>query len=1060
MKKCTERVWQSNLLHLCFGLLLMLAAYSASAQDPPQYGTPYSGVPDPRDVNMYQVHTRIFSSGGNFQGVISRLSNIRNLGVNTIYLMPHYTIGTDSRASGSPYCIKDFKGVDPEYGTLTDLRQLVDDAHTLGMAVILDFVVNQTSFDHPWITQHPDWYQHDGAGNIVALFPDVAALDMNNVNVQNAMIEAMRYWIFAANVDGFRCDFANNAPVSFWTAVIGNLRGITTHKLLMLAEGDRVENFQGGFDFNFGDKFFWDALRPISSGTSLAQLQTTTDTEYSLATGTQQVVRYTTNHDLVGRNDINVKPFDVFVNHNGVVANFLVCAFMRGVPFLMSGQEVDFTSFVPYPWRTPKIDWSVNTTAAADFTKILNFRTNSAAIRRGTMTNYSNTNVCAFTKITGSEKVVVLVNLRNSTQSFVIPSAMAGTYTNAFATGTQVTLTNGATQSLGAFQYLVLTNTSSCTPTAITPYVSVNGGAWTQTSTASLTAGGSVAFGPQPTTGGSWSWSGPNGYSATTREITLTNVQTNQSGNYVATYTNDSGCQSTQTFSLTVNAPPSNVPSPWLTADIGAVGAAGSANYANSIFTLNASGADVFDFADEVRFVYQSYSGNVTVTAKVESLTNTNAWAKAGVMIRETLDANATNASMLLTPSNGFNFQYRNGTGAGSTAAGSGAGTIPNWVRITRSGNTITAYSSTNGTSWTSVGSLTITLPSSVYIGLFATSHNDGVITTATFSNVTVTAGANNPPTANAGPDKSLTAGTTSTTLPGSGSDPDGTAVTYSWTKVSGPAVTLSNANTATLSVSGLTNGSTYVFQLTVSDGVLTASDQVQVTVSNTTQYYAIRNRWQNNYLYDAGANVGYGATVANNNYRWEKVAVDATNFRLRNVGTGEYMHIENQTGSVQCTAITLDWWSAQWYSQSVDATYVRIRNRWQNASMIHIENLTGSAQYAGAQDGWYSAQWELVPNGSSSGRMRTAVAEEEVEEEKVFAIYPNPSSGNRFTIVVPVMKEGQAADATIFDISGKAIWQKTLVKTEEVKHDFKPGMYVVRVHAPVGVWVSKVIVR
>jgi glycosidase len=362
-------------------------------------------------------------------------------------------MGTDSRASGSPYCIKDFKGVGAEYGSLTDLRNLVDGAHQRGMAVILDFIVNQTSFDHPWITQHPDWYQRDGSGNIIALFPDVAALDMNNINVRNAMIDAMRYWIFAANVDGFRCDFANNAPVSFWSAVISNLRGITSHKLLMLAEGDRGENFQAGFDFNFGDKWFWDALRPVATGTSVAQLQTTTNTEYALATGSQQVVRYTTNHDIVGRNDLPILPFQLFQNHDGVEVNFLVSALMRGVPFLMSGQEVDFSSFVAYPWYNPKINWGANTGAAADFTNILNFRTSSNAVRRGTMTNYSNSNVCAFTKIAGSDKVVVMANMRNSSQTFVIPSALAGTYTNPFNSNSSVTLTNGATQTLGAFQY-------------------------------------------------------------------------------------------------------------------------------------------------------------------------------------------------------------------------------------------------------------------------------------------------------------------------------------------------------------------------------------------------------------------------------------------------------------------------------------------------------------------------------------------------------------------------------------------------------------------------------
>lgn len=185
------------------------------AQDPGQYSTPFKGVPDTRDITMYQMNTRAFSPGSNLAGVTARLDEISDLGSNVVYLMPVFPVGTDARSkvasSASPYCIKDFTAVGAEYGTLTDLRQLVDGAHSRGMAVILDWVVNQTSWDHPWITQHPDWYVRDANGVIqqVGSYADVAALDVNNVNVRNAMIKAMRYWIFAASVDGFRCDFAD-----------------------------------------------------------------------------------------------------------------------------------------------------------------------------------------------------------------------------------------------------------------------------------------------------------------------------------------------------------------------------------------------------------------------------------------------------------------------------------------------------------------------------------------------------------------------------------------------------------------------------------------------------------------------------------------------------------------------------------------------------------------------------------------------------------------------------------------------------------------------------------
>jgi lysophospholipase L1-like esterase len=135
-----------------------------------------------------------------------------------------------------------------------------------------------------------------------------------------------------------------------------------------------------------------------------------------------------------------------------------------------------------------------------------------------------------------------------SPYSFVWNNVAAGTYT----------LTARATDNSGAVTIssaVAITVSTACTPTAITPYVQVNGEAWTQTASANVNVGDGVNLGPQPTTGGSWSWTGPNGFSATTREIALSNIQANQAGNYVATYTNAGGCNSSSTFTVSVNNP-------------------------------------------------------------------------------------------------------------------------------------------------------------------------------------------------------------------------------------------------------------------------------------------------------------------------------------------------------------------------------------------------------------------------------------------------------------------------------------------------------------------------
>jgi hypothetical protein len=255
-----------------------------------------------------------------------------------------------------------------------------------------------------------------------------------------------------------------------------------------------------------------------------------------------------------------------------------------------------------------------------------------------------------------------------------------------------------------------------------------------------------------------------------------------------------------------------------------------------------------------------------------------------------------------------------------------------------------------------------------------------------------------------------------------------------------------SNANVASVSATGLVTavaGGTATITVTTQDGGKTAICSVTVPAV----YYALKNRWKGTYLYDAGANVGYGASIANNNYKWQKVMVDATYFWLKNLGTGEYMNIEAQNGSVQCQAGDISWWSQQWSQDYIDGTWVRFRNRWQTGSIIHVENQTGSAQYAGGQDGWFSAQWQLVAVG---GRLNTHTnPAPEVEDSPVSVdLYPNPLSGNHLNIFVSGLKENEEASVIIHDLSGKVAMETKVKQSTRVEHNLKTGLYIVRVRA------------
>lgn len=183
---------------------------------------------------------------------------------------------------------------------------------------------------------------------------------------------------------------------------------------------------------------------------------------------------------------------------------------------------------------------------------------------------------------------------------------------------------------------------------------------------------------------------------------------------------------------------PSTLPSPWVSGDVGTTGVAGSGSYNNGTFTVKGSGVDIWDAADSFQYVYQPLNGDGTITARVASIQNTDPWALAGVMIRESLAANSREAIAAVTPSNGVSFTWRSTTGASSSYTNGGSGTAPYWLRLQRSGNTITAFRSTNGTAWTQYATTTLSMGSSVYVGLAVTSHNNSVLATDTFDSVTV----------------------------------------------------------------------------------------------------------------------------------------------------------------------------------------------------------------------------------------------------------------------------------------------------------------------------------
>ena len=396
---------------------------------PQQYGTPLVNTPDPDKACIYEVNLRAQSSEGTLQGVISKLQHIKSLGTNVIWLMPIYEEGSVNSV-GSPYCVKNYTKINPEYGTLADLRALTDQAHALGMAVILDWVANHTSWDHPWISAHPEWYSQNANGQIIippgTNWNDVADLNFNQAAMRAEQIADMKYWILEANVDGFRCDYADGVPFDFWSEAITALKSLNKRDVLMLAEGARSDHYQAGFDLTYSWNYYT-ALKNVWAGSASSALTSTHQIELAALPSGKGKVRFTTNHD---QSAWEASPMTLFNGKNGAIAASVANLFSGGTPLLYTGQEVGKTGTTPF-FSNSSINWSANADMLAAYQKIYEVYNNYPAARVNNYSIYqlSNDLIC-WKKTSGNQSLLVLINVRNTNINFSLPPALNGTFLN------------------------------------------------------------------------------------------------------------------------------------------------------------------------------------------------------------------------------------------------------------------------------------------------------------------------------------------------------------------------------------------------------------------------------------------------------------------------------------------------------------------------------------------------------------------------------------------------------------------------------------------------------
>ncbi len=244
----------------------------AANQPNPYQPIPYVKIQHPewsKNATIYQINTRQFTPEGTFQAAETQLPRLKELGVDILWLMPIHKIGEKNRKGtlGSPYAVQNYYSVNPEFGTLDDLKHFVAAAHQQHMYVILDWVANHTAWDNVLVHDHPEWYARNWKGDFTPTpwqnWTDIIDLDYRQEGLRKYMTDALKYWVKEVDIDGYRCDVAGFVPLDFWNNARKELDAIKP--VFMLAEGDSRDLHAEAFDMTYAWGWY-DAVHQITTG--------------------------------------------------------------------------------------------------------------------------------------------------------------------------------------------------------------------------------------------------------------------------------------------------------------------------------------------------------------------------------------------------------------------------------------------------------------------------------------------------------------------------------------------------------------------------------------------------------------------------------------------------------------------------------------------------------------------------------------------------------------------------------------------------------------------------
>lgn len=420
-----------------------------------------------RSAVLYQINIRQFTKGGTFAAAQRELPRLKALGVDILWLMPIHPIGEENRKGtlGSPYSVKDYYAVNPEFGTEGDLRSFIDAAHAQGFKVILDLVANHTAWDNALAKEHPNWYEKDWKGDFRPTpwwdWSDIIDLDWTKIGVRQHVGEAMEYWVREFDIDGYRADVAGYVPLDFWETSRARLNAIKP--VFMLAEWKSSEMTRRAFDGVYAWEWHSTA-KNIAQGKADATALYGYYAENESAWPAEAMrMPYIENHDS------NAWEGTMQENFGPALEAFTALSFVgEGIPMIHNGQEACNAKRLAFFEKDP-IDWSQGNDCAygALLKDLIALRKANGALENGQwgarmqkVENDQPRQLFAWVRQEEGNKVLGLFNLSNRPVAAALTDALpAGDYTE-FQTGAAVTVNADDTVTLPAWGFRILTSNS------------------------------------------------------------------------------------------------------------------------------------------------------------------------------------------------------------------------------------------------------------------------------------------------------------------------------------------------------------------------------------------------------------------------------------------------------------------------------------------------------------------------------------------------------------------------------------------------------------------------